>query len=116
MPRTYFLKSLFNGALTGALSTGMRAETRSDDCKATVIAVFAPLFAGRVKYGPAFLLALENGNIHGMANQDTLGQIVLMDEFLHVFGHDGIVMFVVMERVAMIPQILKSMSDFVVHS
>lgn len=40
-----------------------------------------------------------------MANQDTLGQIVLMDEFLHVFGHDGIVMFVVMERVAMIPQI-----------
>lgn len=51
-----------------------------------------------------------------MANQDTLGQIVLMDEFLHVFGHDGIVMFVVMERVAMIPQILKSMSDFVVHT
>jgi hypothetical protein len=75
----------------------MRAESKSDDCKATVIAVFAPLLQGRVEYGPTSLTALEKRNIHGMTNQDTLGQIVLVDEFLHVFSHDGIVMLVVME-------------------
>jgi hypothetical protein len=75
----------------------MRAETRSDDCKATVIAVFAPLFPGRVEYGPTSPTALEKGNIHGMANQDTLSQIVLVDEFLHIVSHHGIVMLVMME-------------------
>jgi hypothetical protein len=32
-----------------------------------------------------------------MTNQDTLGQIMLVDEFLYIFGHDGIVMLFVME-------------------
>lgn len=46
------------------------------------------------------------GVIHGMADQDTLVQVLLVDELFHVVCHDGVVVLLGMERVSMIPKIL----------
>ena len=42
-----------------------------------------------------------------MPDQNTLVQILLLDELLHVLGHVVVVMLRGMERVAMVTEILK---------
>lgn len=96
MPRTYLGKSLFSAALTGALSTGISADTSSGERSATVIAALAPLFECQDWYVAWSLYWLREIS-HGMANQNTFVQLLLLDEFLHVFGHHTIGMFRGME-------------------
>lgn len=45
---------------------------------------------------------------HGMANQDALVQLLLLDEVLHILGHNTIGMFWGMKRLTMVAQILRS--------
>lgn len=46
-----------------------------------------------------------------MPDQNTLVQILLLDELLHVLGHVVVVMLMGMKRVAMVPEILKPAPD-----
>lgn len=43
-----------------------------------------------------------------MANQDALVQLLLLDEVLHILGHNTIGMFWGMKRLTMVAQILRS--------
>lgn len=47
-----------------------------------------------------------------MANQDAFVQFLLLDELLHVLGHNTIVVLWNMERLAMIAQILRICISF----
>lgn len=41
-----------------------------------------------------------------MPDQNALIELLLLDELFHVLGHDGVVVFLRVERVAMIPEVL----------
>jgi hypothetical protein len=46
---------------------------------------------------------MEQHHVHGVSNQDTLVQLLLLDKLLYVFGHDTVVVLRSMEGLAMIP-------------
>jgi hypothetical protein len=46
---------------------------------------------------------MEQHHVHGVSNQDTLVQLLLLDKLLYVLGHDAVVVLRGMEGLAMIP-------------
>ena len=46
---------------------------------------------------------MEQHHVHGVSNQDTLVQPLLLDKLLYVFGHGAVVVLQSMEGLAMIP-------------
>ena len=97
MPRIYLWKSLCKAAFTGALSTGIKADTHSGARNATAIAALAPLCQLL-----GFKDTVDKGSIHGMPDQDTFVQFLLFDEFLYILRHDAVILLRGMERMAMV--------------
>lgn len=46
-------------------------------------------------------------NLHRVTNQDGLANLMLLHKFLHIFGHDGIIMTRCMEGVSVVTQVLR---------
>ena len=53
-----------------------------------------------------YLWEVERARLHGVADQGRLFQAVFSDEVGHVGGHGGVVMAVIMRRVAVVAEVL----------